>query len=118
MTAWYNGIAVITTSNRKRPSHGAFISAEEIFVDSSKAVPVVIAQPREQDLFVSADRRNPHRVDPTACLFTADGLLCDFDVQGRSVPNVTKQPSPVAFVHEDKDRDSRPPLRRLSKPGN
>lgn len=50
MTAWLDGIAIIAASHRIDPPGSTFVGAEEVFVDSSKAVPAVVAQPREQDL--------------------------------------------------------------------
>jgi hypothetical protein len=110
MTAWLDGIAIIAASHRIDPPSGTFVGAEEVFVDSSKAVPAVVAQPREQDLVVSAYRRNPYGFDPATRSFTADDLLGNLNVQGGSVADVPKQPPPGTVVHEDKDRDSCTPL--------
>jgi len=66
-----------------------FVSAEEVFIDSSKAVQAVVAKPREENLLVPPNRRNSYRVDPTARSFTVDDLLCNLDVQGRPVADVT-----------------------------
>lgn len=110
MTAWLDGIAIIATSHRVDAPGGTCISAEEVFVDSSKAVSVVIAQPREHDLLVSADRGNPYRIDPITRSLTADDLLCNFNVQGGPVANVPKQPPPGTVIDEDEDRHSRTPL--------
>jgi hypothetical protein len=45
MTAWFYDIAIIATSNGIYASSSAFVGAEEVFIDSSKTIEVLVAQP-------------------------------------------------------------------------
>jgi hypothetical protein len=82
----------------------------EVLIDRTETVQTVVAQPRQQNFLVPTHRRNSYGVDPASRLFATDDLLCDFDIQGRPVADVTKQPPLSAVVQEHKDGHPRTPL--------